>query len=271
MLFLGDSFTWGFGVNEGERFTDLIEREFASVTTFNGGHSGFGTDQELLWYQGEGRKYSPDVVIVAVHLRSDLKNNISSRQYGFQKPVAWREEGRIVFRNSPVAVSSRGQRITRMLQRHSAFLVWLLGRELKGVEFGKVVARGLNTVLFDDEPGEIISNYAPETATCELLSLLAGDIRVSQALPVFVVIPDVRPDTRRIEDKPEHALVRQCLSRLPAKLVDLTDMMTEMLTRDTNEPVVFAHDLHWTPITHQRVAREVGVAVRQIGADIGLR
>ena len=271
VLFLGDSFTWGFGVNEGERFTDLIERDFTSVITVNGGHSGFGTDQELLWYRGEGIKYSPDVVIVAVHLRSDLKNNISSRQYGFQKPVAWQEGGRLVFRNSPVATSSRGQRITRMLQRHSAFLVWLFSREMRGVEFGKVVAKTLNRVVFDDEPAEMLSNYAPETATCEMLSLLASDIRGSGARPVFVAIPDVRPDTRTIEERPEYGLVRQCLSQLPARLVDLTDMLTEMLTRDADEPVVFAHDLHWTPITHQRVAREVSVAVREIGADIGLR
>jgi lysophospholipase L1-like esterase len=261
ILVLGDSFVWGYGVNADQRFTERLHEGLAKSTVINAGCSGYGTDQELLFYRSEGKRYSADVVIVALHLRSDLKNNISSRQYGSHKPVAWSENGELVFRNVPVAESSWGYAVTNTLRKHSAFLVWLFGRQLGETKISKLFAEGLNTILGDQELPELMSNYTAVDATCTLASTLTAEIRNSNARAVFVVIPDVRPDTRLIDENPEYSAIRGCLSALDAEVVDLTDVLSQGLVDDAATPIVFEHDMHWTPQGHSIVGRAVTQAL----------
>jgi hypothetical protein len=65
MVVLGDSFAWGYGVEEYERFSQLLEGSL-DVEVINAGVSGYSTDQELLWYKYEGAKYDTDLVILVV-------------------------------------------------------------------------------------------------------------------------------------------------------------------------------------------------------------
>lgn len=64
---LGDSFTWGIGVDNGKRFSDILQNHYFNnaVEVINAGVVGYGTDQELLFYELEIRKYKPDIVILA--------------------------------------------------------------------------------------------------------------------------------------------------------------------------------------------------------------
>jgi hypothetical protein len=69
ILFLGDSFTIGYGVKRERRFSDIIKKCLSSeYQVFNMGMWGYGTDQELLILQEKGLKYSPDIVILSMFL-----------------------------------------------------------------------------------------------------------------------------------------------------------------------------------------------------------
>ena len=59
ILVLGDSFAWGYGIEESERFSQLLEKSLG-LEVINAGVSGYSTDQELLWYENEGIKYETD-------------------------------------------------------------------------------------------------------------------------------------------------------------------------------------------------------------------
>ena len=73
---MGDSFTWGYGVNNGKTFSDILERDYQGrVEVLNAGVCGYGTDQELLLYENEIRKYHPDVVIIVMNLTDILYDN----------------------------------------------------------------------------------------------------------------------------------------------------------------------------------------------------
>src|SRR5687767_3923597 len=52
ILVLGDSFAWGYGVDEKQRFSQLLETSM-NVEVINAGVSGYSTDQELLWFRDE--------------------------------------------------------------------------------------------------------------------------------------------------------------------------------------------------------------------------
>lgn len=68
ILFLGDSFTYGFGVNDNQTFAYLTEQHLLndrlSAEVMNAGNSGKGTDYELRFFQVVGYKYRPDLVIL---------------------------------------------------------------------------------------------------------------------------------------------------------------------------------------------------------------
>jgi len=91
ILVLGDSYVWGYGVGNNERFTDFLEiqlgREDINCEVLNSGVSGYGTDQEYLWFRSEGVKYQPDLVILAFFVLNDPMNNVSAVQYGLSKPL----------------------------------------------------------------------------------------------------------------------------------------------------------------------------------------
>ncbi|MGB0578792.1 MAG: SGNH/GDSL hydrolase family protein, partial [Limisphaerales bacterium] len=87
ILVLGDSYTWGYGVGNNERFTDFLEQQLEECEVLNSGVSGYGTDQEYLWFRSEGVKYQPDLVILAFFVLNDPMNNVSAVQYGLSKPL----------------------------------------------------------------------------------------------------------------------------------------------------------------------------------------
>ena len=88
VLFLGDSFTIGFGVSRKNRYTDRI-REYLGpeYEVINMGMWGWSTDQELLVLKEKGLKYSPDVVVLAMFLDDITNCHLFSVNQGlFLKP-----------------------------------------------------------------------------------------------------------------------------------------------------------------------------------------
>lgn len=64
VLAFGDSFTFGSGVDDADRFTEVAERRLPGVEILNMGVPGYGLDQILLSFLVQGRPYAPDVVAV---------------------------------------------------------------------------------------------------------------------------------------------------------------------------------------------------------------
>lgn len=108
IAFLGDSCTWGYGVNADERYVDVFARKIQQQTTravevINLGTTGYGTDQEHLLLLKEGIKYQPDVVVLAYH--NDLGEVWSSVAYSYPKPKFILQRDRsdtLVLTNVPV-------------------------------------------------------------------------------------------------------------------------------------------------------------------------
>ncbi len=79
ILVLGDSFMEALQVPLEQAFSRALERELREVgrdvNVINAGTSGYGTDNELLFYRHEGRRYEPDLVLLAFCLYNDVRNN----------------------------------------------------------------------------------------------------------------------------------------------------------------------------------------------------
>lgn len=80
---LGDSYVEAMQVAENETFTAVIERDLADCPALKGkrfeainfGVDGYGTAQELAVLQRKAWAYSPDIVVLAIFLGNDIRNN----------------------------------------------------------------------------------------------------------------------------------------------------------------------------------------------------
>jgi hypothetical protein len=76
VLLIGDSVTFGTGVDAGWRFSDFIQRALKDdIEVINAGVPGWGTDQELIYYESFGRRLDPDIVVVTFTMANDVVNN----------------------------------------------------------------------------------------------------------------------------------------------------------------------------------------------------
>jgi len=117
VLVLGDSYVWGFGATQEELFT-AWQVYRTDDELINGGISGYGTDQEYLFYLREGQKFEVDEVVLAFALINDVANNLNSKQYSYLKPYFTLNAGRLILHNDHVR-DSIVQRFGRTLRRKS--------------------------------------------------------------------------------------------------------------------------------------------------------
>lgn len=105
--FYGDSFTWGYGVNEEDRFADIFGEELNSFSDkdyeiINLGTTGYGTDQQYLLLREEGLKYNPDVVVFVYH--NDVGDVGRKTAYSYPKPFFIIENDELKLTNVPVPI-----------------------------------------------------------------------------------------------------------------------------------------------------------------------
>jgi hypothetical protein len=82
VLVLGDSYVWGVSASQDDLFTN--SRVHGTNDEFiNCGVSGYGTDQEYLFYLRTGQKFDVDQVVLVFTPYNDVPNNLASKQYSY--------------------------------------------------------------------------------------------------------------------------------------------------------------------------------------------
>jgi hypothetical protein len=111
ILFLGDSFTYGFDAEVNERFSDLLQQALPHYGMVNAGVSGYGTDQQYLLMQRLWDQIRPKYVVVTFCVDNDRDDNTSSRRYWtYYKPYFVRTpEGEWQVRGYPLPRPKRDE------------------------------------------------------------------------------------------------------------------------------------------------------------------
>ena len=88
VLFLGDSFTYGLGVNDDQTFAVQVEKiltaDRLSVEVMNAGCPGKGTDYEVKVFDTVGRKFHPDLTVLCFFC-NDFQDNERAEYYNIGK------------------------------------------------------------------------------------------------------------------------------------------------------------------------------------------
>lgn len=127
ILVLGDSFAWGFGVTEKERFSELLESKLGNSEIFNAAVAGYSTDQQFLYYVNEGYKFNPDIVLLLFCENDFIGNNVD-KIYWYNKPKFTVDNDSFVLTNVPVPELSFYQKLRRFLSGKSYFLSFMIKR-----------------------------------------------------------------------------------------------------------------------------------------------
>jgi SGNH hydrolase-like domain, acetyltransferase AlgX len=115
-VFVGDSFTFGLGVNDSETFVHILNGGGETNTYLNCAVPGFSTDQELLLVERDILNLRPDVVDLVVYLGNDLFDNELPvpLQAARAKPYAELGPTGLVFKNIPVPLTTSSIAEARM-------------------------------------------------------------------------------------------------------------------------------------------------------------
>lgn len=125
VMFLGDSFVWGYDVEEGERFSDQLRSSLIDWDVYNLGVSGYGSDQELILLKEQFDTYQPDLVFLVYCTSNDKLDNSQNIRYGsYYKPYYELIGDRIELKGNPAPKGVRYFSSESVLKK--SFLVRLI-------------------------------------------------------------------------------------------------------------------------------------------------
>ena len=250
VVVLGDSFVWGYGVEEEEMFTSRLDTLLPDVQVFNLGVSGYSTDQELLLYARDGKKYSPHLVVLVV-ANNDFALNLSPMAYMiYGKPVFEIDEGKLRLTNVPVPRAHWLKRGLVILGRHS-YVLAQLHRAAYSIGIDRLLSTGQPAERAAVPMQEQDSLPFPQTADQKLTMRLIEEVRsmASDDSAQFVVLFVDRVDSA--------ADARAYLGERGIRSILVDDWLGGLTA-----PIHLPDGLHWTPEFHEVVARALANEVR---------
>ncbi|HOW58741.1 MAG TPA: hypothetical protein PLO78_03330 [Candidatus Omnitrophota bacterium] len=123
ILAVGDSFTFGADVSDGETWPALLEK-ISGKRVVNGGVFAYGLDQIFLRAGQLVRVYNPDILILSF-IADDVLRCRQSKRHGVAKPYIELSGDRLVTKNIPVPIlpaEKDGLWLARKIFGYSAFL-----------------------------------------------------------------------------------------------------------------------------------------------------
>ena len=249
VLVLGDSFTWGWGVSQGEVFTDRLQAQLApAVAIDNRGISGFGTAQEYLVLQRALAATRYDTVVLMFFL-NDVVDNTDGKEG--RRPYFELIDGELRPHNQPaLPLTSPLQRFFTDHSRAYQFVDFeygLLKRRLKGEAEDERGYREAAAVDFHTLPG-----YA---VTARLLEEMDRLVQAHGARFFVVYIPqrsEVESDAPFPYPRAVHAMVDDITRRAGIPMIDLAPPLRAAARRGA--ALIFPVDAHWTPAGHRLAA-----------------
>jgi hypothetical protein len=259
---LGDSFAWGWGVEEAELFTTIIERKIPNTEVLNFAVPGYGPVQ---YYLETDRvlSFNPDVVVIVFCLGNDFSDNVYWEGYGHYRPFArLGEKGEVVIDGYPipnVKVFSN-QFFTQSLLRRvhdSLYLLRFLGKPLRQLtkftsELGMPKQKGPPLTVSESDffyrPDAPEAQWVIRVNTGLFEKMVSG--YQTREVPILVVaapskceLGDCFPD--RPSDATRKALALS-LSGLPISVIDPTPAF--------NLDDFWSKDPHWRASGHRKIA-----------------
>jgi len=262
VLLLGDSQAFGDGVAAEETFGARLESNTPGLRVLNASVIGYGTDQQLLYFEQHGVRHAPQLTLVALNAY-DLRDNLSTRvRSGYAKPRFVMSSTGLTLTNVPVPGDGPIDRLQRELQYRSHLfrLIWRMwrsgGREAEADATPRI--QRLAHEVYPDE-AQFERGFS---VTAAILDRLGSSARQAGSRLVVLFLPyelDFGGDdtyARRTE-----SLVRALQQRAAAGAFTVIDGRSGL--SGTAADRLFLDSMHLSAEGHQRIAALLGPALAQ--------
>jgi len=259
---LGDSGTWGWGVNDGETYVDrLNERSDAQTVFRNLGVCGFSTAQQHLLLQDmlNQQKVPPPDLVLVLFCWNDLPENVDWKDQSPARPYYSVKGDEVQLRNYPTPVSVMNWRA--WLKRHSLAYNHLNFHLMRA----KQALKNRKATHQNDVP--------PPRSEQEWIALKHGysqirDLCAQQNIkfvPIFLPPGlirqglDIKPESQAWDDELRRQF-DQMANGLSLEVLDISDdVLAYFKSKGQDAPrLSFVGDPHFNAIGHQLIADSVG-------------
>lgn len=265
ILLLGDSFVFGYGVEEGERFGRLLEPMVQAEVVSVGFSGGAGPDMLYRYLMSRGLSLQPDRVILVLFPYNDLSDIESDR---------WMEEdGRVVSVKSNFSRVEDGYlsgiyrhwKFRVPLLRHSQFFQLLVPHFESLLYRAKLVARKLEIVVPSRDEKHRVCLYLVrcvgswETAVengKRILRMYKKDMEILKIPFSVVVVPAA---DQVFGSDPVETVWHRLLREEDIPFLDLSRYLKES---GYSQKELYLPDGHWTPLGHQIAAEAMAQWIR---------
>ena len=254
VVVLGDSFTWGWGIEQQETFTEVAENTLSGVEFLNLGHMGYGTAQEYLLLKKLGLKFSPDLTVVAFY-PNDI-DNTSGREGIRPKFVV--SEGTLTLERKPNPLPVE-QTLKMKLKDHFLFYSFIDYRIalLKHSWKTPTIWAGGKKYFFKN-----FLNEMQETWDVVEALLLEIDRVTNHRLLILYVPHRLQIEENRYREELRASLLEEyeidvmLVNTLLEKFsedhdIPFLDLTPTLRIENKKAPVYFEHDGHWSPRGHK--------------------
>jgi lysophospholipase L1-like esterase len=262
VLVLGDSMTYGLGVEDDETFSARLEHLDPRLEVLNAGVPGYSTAEELLLLQELGPRLQPDLVLL-MFLPNDIPDGLRNT---FSRVRV--EDG--LPRFEPPADPSiehpalRAKQVRHPVLSHS-YLYRFISDRLKILRY---MMDELLSLPIDDHtrlsPSELEQAWTQERA---LVRGVARETAAQGAKLLLVVIPEpaqVEPEVKVVGLDPSDFLCQERLREIAqAEGIELLDLLPGLIEahRSSGRPLHYRYDRHWNAAGHlataELIAREL--------------
>jgi lysophospholipase L1-like esterase len=261
VLVLGDSYVWGWGVSQGELFTDHLQRALGPRVAFdNRGIDAYGTAQELLLLEDQlqRHRYAKVVLLFCIN---DFGDNVDRKEH---RPRFELRDGHPVPVNLPLAGSLKNP-LEEWIDEHSrvasfigyqAALLKARWRSRGGAPSSDAAAPAL-ALPADDAPAATAETAPPGGAITRALLLEMGRLARAAGASfqlVFIPVPDDVQSALGLTYVVEAR--RELESVAKEGGFSFLDLTPSFRAETAAGAVLFiAGDGHWTPAGHELAAR----------------
>jgi hypothetical protein len=247
LLVLGDSYGWGFGVENHQVFTEMLEESRPDWEIINTSVNGYGTVQQYLSLQETGLQLTPDVVLLLFH-DNDFEDNAGKSNYWYPRPYLAHNKNTndVEMIDYPVPEQSLQQKIhvflngnffiARIFYKYWYLLKW----HVQGKQ-GVIVSRNTNfskpQSTGKEDSGELLD------LTGEALRRI-NNLLKQKDVPWVIVFTPTNSQRGDFLERFCHEQNIPCLDLGPVFPPHKPDWH-------------FSHDRHWNPYGHQLAANAI--------------
>ncbi|MGI6454410.1 MAG: SGNH/GDSL hydrolase family protein [bacterium] len=252
----GDSFTWGWGVDQGEVFTDQMSLSLADSQIVNYGINGMGTVGEYLLFQQECEPLlqAQDVVLVMFYL-NDFLDNIQPN--GARVYADW-NHGEIEMIH-PKTRAHAG-RLKKILSY--SYLYNILSYQLNTLK--KQLGEQREQIIFAQQV-DLHDQHPAFQVTKHFLHEFKTACQNKQADFVLVYIPgqyeldegEGNGDQKRQIEHSFHSAIQAITDSLDIEMLDLLPYFLEVKHEQPEVRLTLYGDAHWNALGHQYAARAI--------------